>query len=428
MKRIISYILGAGLLVAACNPMEEIYDELDQKTTPFVKQIELTLTDADYELFEDTDVADNYYFSDDDPAAVYIPRLLDALYPALDEGSSVKVTYNFYVGGLEYLDYLTKSISYELTTEDYDSMGEESGKPGKYNNFDSSIPPEDYLPAFFATKFPNAAEGDLIFVTYKFYSGSVSNRSEYYGFDGSVWAPVEVELPEGVSNYELTTEDYDSMGEDSGKPGRYNNFDSNMNPDDYLPILLSIKYPYALEGDKVAVIYKFYASGKTTKRATEYTLKDGKWEAYNPIVVKTDQYINTKSDGWVFDPTVMFTMVSADYQIIVDWVKSNKGSEYIDSYGTQEFWFSAGAYYSNYDVRDKWDTDAFSSWQEAVQSSIAEVLLPAKFPNAVTQVSGIDVMYKVTFAVYSGIAETYTWTFQCTKSGPNPEFTYVGEE
>ncbi|MDD4225921.1 MAG: hypothetical protein WCY58_08385 [Mariniphaga sp.] len=424
MKRIVSYILGAGLLVTACNPMEDIYDELDQHKTPFVQQLDYTLTAADYELF-DSEVADNYFFSEEEPAADYIPSLLQELFPALDEGSAIRVTYDFNRGGLEYLDYLTKSISYELSNDDYDSMGTETGKPGKYNNFDSGIPPGDYLPDFFSTKFPAAKSGDIVFVTYKFYSGGVSNRSEYYGFNGSVWAPVQVDLPEGVSNYELTTDDYDAMGEDNGKPGRYDNFDSNMNPNDYLPTFLSIHLPFALEGEKVAVVYKYYASGKTTKRAIEYTKTDGKWIAYNPIMTQTDQFINTSESGWVFDPTVMFTMSKEDYQIIVDWVKSNKGSEFIDSYGTQEFWFSAGSYYGNYDVRDKWNTEAFSTWQEAVQTSIGDVLLPAKFPDAVSQVSGIDVMYKVTIAVYSGVNEQFTWSFQCTKSGPNPEFEFV---
>jgi hypothetical protein len=295
MKRIVSYILGAGLLAAACNPMEDIYDELDQNATPFVQQLDYTLSNSDYELFEG-DVADNYYFSEKDPAAVYIPPLLKALFPALDEGSAIRVTYNYHQGGLEYLDYLTQSISYELTTADYDSMGEENGQPGRYNNFDSGTPPGDYLPAFFSGKFPDAEADDLVFVTYKFYSGGVSNRSEYYGFDGSAWAPVEVELPDGVSNYELSNDDYDSMGEESGKPGRYNNFDSNMNPDDYLPTFLSIQFPYAIQGQKVAVIFKYYASGKTTKRAIEYTKMDGQWMAYDPIVVQTDQYINTNSN------------------------------------------------------------------------------------------------------------------------------------
>ena len=80
---------------------------------------------------------------------------------------------------------------------------------------------------------------------------------------------------------------------------------------------------------------------------------------------------------------------------------------------------------TNYDVRDKWNTEAFSTWQDAVKASIAEVLLPAKFPDAVAQVSGIDVIYQVAFIVYSGVSEQHTWKFQCTKSGPNPEFVFV---
>ena len=60
---------------------------------------------------------------------------------------------------------------------------------------------------------------------------------------------------------------------------------------------------------------------------------------------------------------------------------------------------------------------------------MAKAFLPAKFPNAVAQVDGIDVNYKITFVTYGGSdGGTYTITFQCTKSGPNPEFTYVEEK
>ena len=51
--------------------------------------------------------------------------------------------------------------------------------------------------------------------------------------------------------------------------------------------------------------------------------------------------------------------------------------------------------------------------------------LTTKFPDAVNQVSGIDVFYVVNYAYYDGSNGTGTMTFQCTKSGPNPEFTFV---
>ena len=51
--------------------------------------------------------------------------------------------------------------------------------------------------------------------------------------------------------------------------------------------------------------------------------------------------------------------------------------------------------------------------------------LPARFPNSVAQLSGLNVFYRVTFAYYDGSSATQTMTFQCTKSAPNPEFTFV---
>lgn len=119
-------------------------------------------------------------------------------------------------------------------------------------------------------------------------------------------------------------------------------------------------------------------------------------------------------------------MVAVDYQIIVDWVKTNKEATLIDSYGTQEFYHAAGSYYSNFDLRPgKWDTSVFSTWQDAIKAAIGVALLPSKFPAAVAQVNGTNVNYIVTFATYSAPIGTFTIKFQCTKSGPNPEFTFV---
>lgn len=224
--------------------------------------------------------------------------------------------------------------------------------------------------------------------------------------------------------YYVKSIDYNAMG----TPGQYDNFSSSDPADNYLPQLLEQKFPYAQDGDVMVAVYKYYSGGVQT-RADEYHFNGEAWEKYNPVEVRTEQFILTKNDGWVFDPTVMLTMTASDYQIIVDWVKANKGDEYMDSYGTQEFWFSAGSYYSNFDIRDgNWNDSEFDTWQDAVQTSIGDVFLPAKFPDAAAQVSGIDVMYEVTFATYDGTAGQYTFVFQCTKSGPNPEFTFVGEK
>ncbi|MEA1885828.1 MAG: hypothetical protein U9N72_01280 [Bacteroidota bacterium] len=249
---------------------------------------------------------------------------------------------------------------------------------------------------------------------YLVYSNTVKeDRGDYYQFDGNEW-----ETMDGV--YYLSSADYDDMG----APGRYNNFSSSDRPENYIPQLLDAMYPYAQDGDKMAVSYKYYSSGSTTVRAMEYTY-DGEWKAFDPYISKQDQFIHNGTD-WVFDPTVMFTMTSNDYQIIVDYVKNNIDDSYLDSYGTAEFYSGASAYYVNFDTRSgSFEESVFDSWQDAVEWAIGEALLPTKYPDAVTQVSGIDVYYIVSFEAYSGATGNYSMKFQVTKSGPNPEFTLV---
>lgn len=239
-----------------------------------------------------------------------------------------------------------------------------------------------------------------------------------YEFDGDDWVKSQ-------DVYIVSDVDYDAMG----SPGSYNNFSGSDLPYDYIPALLTSKFPLAGEGSEKVVIYRYYTgvSGVyTITLADNYVFTAGEWmSTYQYIGDLTSQFLY--SDGnWVFDPTVIFTMKSADYQAIVDWVEVNVGASYVDSYGTQEFYTGAGSYYSNYDKRSgKWDDAVFATADEAIAWGIANALLPTKFPDAVTQVSGIDVFYQVTLAYYDGSSGTQTMTFQCTKSGPDPEFTYV---
>jgi len=432
MKKILYMVSLLAVIFAGCDPMEDVYNDLDAKGgDKNIQELEYTLTDADYSAIGDNP-AKYKSFSSYDPAADFLPAFLGEKYATLDENSVINVTYMYYQGSLTYLkDYLAyledlaAIESYTLSTADYDSMGTGSGEPGQYNNFSSSTPAADYLPDFLLTKYPDAVQGDEVAVTYKYYDGSVSEITEFWAFDGSVWAQSEKvapEIPDGVTLYELEADDYDSMG----TPGKYNNFSSSDAPENYLSTFLGEKFPYAAEGDKIATVYKYYAGGGVTEtRAKEYTLTDGVWVEYASTVAKTDQYIRLAS-GWLFDPTVLYTMTSDDYQIIVDYVKDNVSADYLDSYGTADFYYGAGAHYSNFDLRDgKYDSATFATWDEAVKEGLKTAFLPNKFPEAVAQVEGVDVHYIVTFATYDGSNGLYSMDFVCTKSAPNPTFDYV---
>ena len=418
MKKIIFLFVIATMLFS-CEKYNDQFEDYDNNEIIQVVNLGYTLTEVDYtEIGGDPKKYNS--FSKYAPAADFIPKFLGNKYFALDKGSAIQVTYEYYRGKLNYLGVLTDSKSYELSKDDYDSMGEGSNEPGKYNNFSSSVPAKDFLPTFFATKYPDAEKNEIVFVTYKFYSGSVSNVSENYKFDGANWALATINLPDGVNVYELSSDDYDSMG----KPGKYNNFSSSMPAENYLPAFLKSKYQYAQPEDIIAVVYNFYKSGKTSKKAIEYTYDGTMWNMYQSTITKTDQYLKTES-SWVFDPTVLYTIGKGDYQMIVDYVKQNIGAEHVSSYGNNESYYGANDYYANFNIRDNEFSSTFASWEEAVKEAIKDAFLPAKFPDAVAQVEGIDVKYIVTFLAHSDSDVYYSMTFQCTKSGPNPEFKFI---
>jgi hypothetical protein len=51
--------------------------------------------------------------------------------------------------------------------------------------------------------------------------------------------------------------------------------------------------------------------------------------------------------------------------------------------------------------------------------------LPQIFPDATTQVNGIDLYYNIVIGAYDGPTTPYIIRYQVTKSGPNPEFEYI---
>ncbi|MFT5749146.1 MAG: hypothetical protein ACI93S_000399 [Ancylomarina sp.] len=459
MKNILYIASFLALVFTSCDPMEDTYDELDGLREPYKQDVEFTLADADYATLGDLalavaktddekddakDIAKYKSFSKYLPAANYIPLFLKSQYATLELNSSAKVTYKYYQGSLYYLrdyasyiDGIAEMDDYYLQPADYDSMGE----PGSHDNFSYNAKAEDYLPAFLLGKYIDAVEGDEQAITYKYYdSGSTTTITEVWIFDGSVWAEKDApELPEGVTLYELIDDDYDSMG----APGSHDNFSSSDDPAVYLPKFMNIKFAYATEGDKIATQYRFYKGKIDGKHVTvtelrEFTFDGTQWDEYESTVDVTGQYMNTK-DGWVFDPTTIFTMVSSDYQMIVDYsiAEHGKTSDYPDS----EYYYGSSGAFSNFDLRlknrntEKYPMPEFAalSTEDAVALTMERMkegvaaLLTVKYPNAVTQVSGIDVFYFVDVKAYKEDLTDgfYTLKFQCTKSGPSPEFTYI---
>jgi len=448
MKKLLFLTIISGIILAGCNPNEELYDELDKVTSDaYTDQLEYTLSESDYSTIADLALADaqtpedssrienidDYYaFADEFKAADYVPAFLANKYVALDEGSVINVTYN-YLGSVEILNMLAQYEYYTLQYYDYNSMGEGDGEPGEYDNFAYYMDVESYLSDFLAEKYPDAEEGFQVAVTYDYYDNGVSEKTDFYSYEDGTWQAGEAP----VSNiYLMTEDDYASIG---GNVANYGNFSEDDPPNKYLPVFLNQKFPYAEQGDEKYVVYDYYG-GDSPMKASKYYFDGETWKPYQK---QSNQFIYG-SEGWAFDPTVRFTMVNSDYQLIVD----ERASSYVDSYGTYEAYSGASGFYGNFEMRkdtraelapefaDMGTEEAEDLMWERILHMADEpmetrgaliVMLQNKYPDAVPEQNGIPVRYEVTFDMYygGGNAPTYTAIYECTASGDPASFEFV---
>lgn len=142
-------------------------------------------------------------------------------------------------------------------------------------------------------------------------TGSTDRKGTHFVYDGGEW-----EVADGV--YFLSTSDFDSMGEEFGQPGRFNNFGSSTPAEDYLPTFLSLTAPWAYgqEEDEIIMVYDYFSSSSGAQiRGNRYTFTNGAWE---PHVSTIDTSLQFGHDGntWVPDNTIRYTFTGADVQFI----------------------------------------------------------------------------------------------------------------
>jgi len=159
MKKIYYFILVLGFIFTACEPLEDIYNEidsqgvLDPRTT--VGSDEYTLTDDDY------DALDLGYgsFSSESDAKTMIPGLLSSIskYDYWTKNSSILVNYQLYVGNAPGVRDYTYADTFTFANQDY---------PGYTDNAFALYPDENPSDAI-AAKYPNAQESDVVLVKFK---------------------------------------------------------------------------------------------------------------------------------------------------------------------------------------------------------------------------------------------------------------------
>lgn len=252
----------------------------------------------------------------------------------------------------------------------------------------------------------------------------------FYIFDGTNW-------DRDLESIILNPADYDAMG----GPGTYDNFSASYPPENYIPAFLTSLMPLYIEnGYTIVVSYQYYnnSTGSVVTMADEY-IKDNDLWRINTSIESFETLFTHKGNGWVADPSVYHEMMSNDYQMIVDYVSESLSPNYLDTYGTGEYYFGSTAYYSNFDLRISRRIDygipGFEGLSEEESMSLIMerlkealvIFLELKFPEAVAEIDQMVVYYYITFATYNNdhSRSDYQAILKCKTSYPNTEFEFI---
>lgn len=358
-------------LIMACDPMADIYEEMDGNPKAESADLDFILEDDDYELSGNEDAAKYKSFESVDEAKEGIPNILAEKYPHLGAPSSAIVGYDLYQGSVKYIyddwkadygmDVEDPIPTYTVTQDDYDAvLGE-----GNYGSFDNA----DDINTFLNMKYPDAWSNDGVELTYEYYSGSTNTVTANWSLHYGVW----------YQQNPLDSEAYAYMGRSS--------YFSSIDDAEYkVPIwITNTQFPYAKAGDRhmVQYTYKDYDDDKNYKPRLILNEYDGtEWLVVVSIV---EAQLQCGHDGteWVPDNTIKYTMTSDDYTAVSEAFA-----------GSNPYGSASMANYGNYDS-GLWSEDE-------IEESIGGVLF-SNFPD-----SEQGQKYLVSFSVYTGTGETWT--------------------
>lgn len=301
MKKIIYFIIPLIAIAAvSCNPLDDTYSQLDKDASLVngVKRIPtdvtITLTEADYGLLKGetatgaANAAKYFDFSSNTEAAALVPIILTKKYPIPAKNSTAIVTYKVY-NQVKYKNV----TSYTLVKEDYDAAG---GSIANYGNLNSDAQIETMATIVAPKVFPGVtlADGYTIALTYDYYKvGTTTSNVIYWG--GNWHKP-----------YNLVKADYTAMTQS------YADFDDKTLASLFISNYMNVKFPKNNAGEFKAIIYAYYASGKTTDVLLMFKNDGTKWNLLSDVQDFTAQF-GFDGTSWKVDNTIKYTLIPADY-------------------------------------------------------------------------------------------------------------------
>ena len=356
-----------------------------------------------------------------------------------------KTYYNFNINGAETAVGSLYNPSEEIKAQLVDGM--EYTLYGYFTSISKASGAPKYINIIVTSVEPAAASISTLALKVK-----SEKQYAYFKFNGTGYEAADVVA--------IQPADYTAMGQN------YGNF-TNPAQDDFLPLFLGQKYPYAQVDDKVYVGYRCYAGGATSCKVDEYVF-NGTWTKTAYFAEKQDQF--RKAEGvWNVDRTLELDYTntsSADtkafYQYCVNWVYDFKdvpmgapardnageiistdivtingekpaGNYWVSNYGNNEFYTGSSAYYGNVDWRPSAVKGGFAA---AGMGDLTddEILAKLKENTAEVYAEVLGYMYpemtpeqykKVVIKVYCyGPNKNYSFTFDVVEAG---KFAYVAD-
>ncbi len=446
----------ALVLLWGCDPTEDLYKKLDELQDPYNEQIEYTITDADYGTVGGA-VSSYKAFNDTAIAMDYVPAILARNFVALNLKSAAKVSYNFMIVDTVKA-WENVVFGYTLTEEDYEAIG---GWIATYNFFwdATGFNARDHLPEYLPTLYPDVTEDDSVAIIYNFNTegSTVLPYADWYQFDTVElnWDYLRTITTVAEADEVLSEEVYTAMGIEDPY------FPNTSVAESKILIWLKLTFPYADEGDTKIVQYDYNTSNGPTPKAVQFEYDGTEWIKLigYKIEERSEQYVFS-ANGWVFDPTIRFTMDKDDYTYIAenDPIPHPRFSD-------QGYYYGASGYYRNFDMRLEFFHLRQYVWEPNEETSIIYtpeeddpelveiyntqgedaateelfrritqealiMLLEHKFPDAQPQSEGVDVHFVVGFDTYNDdLSRSYLEAeYKCVTAGGDgviAEFEFV---
>ena len=388
MKKIIYIICSMILVITACDPMDNVYEELDAlpKDPSTIKNFDITLSKENYESLKGKPNVPSYvneglYFTSEEQAGSLIPLFLNTNYPQLDNGDVINVTYNastfIYSNNI-----VSEQISYTLLNTDYVLGGT------TFTNFDRWSQIETFLKA----KYPSPLEGRLVTLTFTWFNNNTTPTSktvtDTYYYKNGVWQ----------DTYYVSASDYLSV--DRNRNNAFTSTDEALLPDFFNKFLKS-NIVGATAGTVQYVSYFVRLSATSTPQYVMAMVYDGNnWSKIVKTLTGTKTLTFVKKDGaWAPDLTIRYTLATADYE----WISNNP------AIGTEANRANLRSFKNFYQVGSGTDTRYWTP--EQIYAGLS-ALLKDRFPNAPE-----DQKYLLSYIVYRGSNNTDQTTFIKDASG-----------